>query len=112
MVVCTVNNAGDSQRHEHFHPVVTFVDEAAKMMEPDAIIPLAWNVTGPVLFVGDHMQLKPTTLTRRPAISKDNCRNPHFQELSDGGEVDAALENLDEDGVEQGRGTVNDPGEV
>lgn len=65
MVACTVNNAGDSQLHEHFHPVVAFVDEAAKMMEPDAIIPLAWNVTGPVLFVGDHMQLKPTTLTRK-----------------------------------------------
>jgi superfamily I DNA and/or RNA helicase len=65
VVVCTVNNAGDSKLHEHFHSVVTFVDEAAKMTESDAIIPLAWNAKGPVLFVGDHMQLKPTVLSQK-----------------------------------------------
>jgi len=47
-----------------FQPEVIFMDEAAKIVEPDAIITLAHYAPAPLVMIGDHKQLKPTVLSR------------------------------------------------
>lgn len=85
VVVCTLNNAGDAKLYTSFQPVVTLVDEAAKATEPDSIIPLAWNPAGPVVFVGDHMQLRPTILSQQTNHFYGQLRQSLFARLAEGG---------------------------
>jgi len=64
VVVCTINNAGTAKLFTVFRPAVIFMDEAAKIIEPDAIITLAHYAPAPVVMIGDHKQLKPTVLSQ------------------------------------------------
>lgn len=59
IVVSTVNNSGTPKLQESFHPSVVFMDEAGKITESDALIPL--TMFGPVtaILIGDHKQLNP-----------------------------------------------------
>lgn len=63
VVVCTVNGAGEPKLYRNFKPAIVFIDEAAMVAEPDAIIPLARYLHAPLIMLGDHRQLKPTILS-------------------------------------------------
>lgn len=65
VMMCTLNNAEDVKLYTFFQPVVTLVNEAVKVTESDSIISLTWNSVKPVVFVGNHMQLRPTILSQQ-----------------------------------------------
>lgn len=70
MVVCTVNNAGDSKLHIYLQLTFTSVDEAAYIIKPSAVITVAWNLMGPFVYVGGN-ELKMATDLPRPVLLQD-----------------------------------------
>jgi len=65
VVVCIINNAGTAKLFMIFRLTVIFMDEAAKIIEPDVIITLMHYAPASVVMIEDHKQLKPTVLSCR-----------------------------------------------
>ena len=63
VVVCIINNAGTAKLFTVFRLMIIFMNEAAKIIEPDAIITLAHYAPASVVMIEDHKQLKPTVLS-------------------------------------------------
>ena len=63
VVVCIINNAGTAKLFTVFRLTVIFMNEAAKIIEPDAIITLMHYASASVVMIEDHKQLKPTVLS-------------------------------------------------
>jgi len=65
VVVCTINNAGTAKLFTVFRLMIIFMDEATKIIEPDAIIILMHYAPASVVMIEDHKQLKPTVLSQK-----------------------------------------------
>jgi len=63
VVVCIINNAGTAKLFMVFRLTVIFMDKAAKIIEPNAIITLTHYAPASVVMIEDHKQLKPTVLS-------------------------------------------------
>jgi len=65
VVVCIINNADTAKLFTVFRLMVIFMNEAVKIIEPDAIITLAHYAPASVVMIEDHKQLKPTVLSHK-----------------------------------------------
>jgi len=63
VVVCIINNTGTAKFFMIFRLTVIFMNEAAKIIEPDAIIILMHYAPASVVMIKDHKQLKSTVLS-------------------------------------------------
>jgi len=63
VVMYIINNAGTAKLFTIFRLTVIFMNKAAKIIEPDAIITLAHYAPASVVMIEDHKQLKPTVLS-------------------------------------------------
>ncbi|KAI9834316.1 MAG: DNA-binding protein SMUBP-2 [Phylliscum demangeonii] len=63
VIVTTCSNAAEGFITRSCHPDVLFVDEAAKAVELDLVIPIAFYGPRTVVLVGDEKQLRPTVKT-------------------------------------------------
>lgn len=63
IIVCTVAACADVNLATSFHPVVVYIDEAARLAELKSLIPLALYRPRGFVLAGDHRQMKPTVLS-------------------------------------------------
>jgi len=63
VVVCIINNTDTAKLFTVFRLMIIFMNEAAKIIEPDAIIILTHYAPASVVMIEDHKQLKPTVLS-------------------------------------------------
>jgi len=61
--MCIINNAGTAKLFMIFRSAVIFMNEAAKIIESDAIIILMHYAPASVVMIEDHKQLKSTVLS-------------------------------------------------
>jgi len=70
VVVCIINNADTAKLFMIFRLMIIFMNEAAKIIEPNVIIILTHYAPASVVMIEDHKQLKSTVL---------NCRDSSKQ---------------------------------
>jgi len=65
VVVCIINNADTAKLFTVFRLTIIFMNKAAKIIEPNAIITLTHYAPTSVVMIEDHKQLKSTVLSQR-----------------------------------------------
>lgn len=75
VIVTTASNAGDAKLYEWVQPSMIFVDEAARVPEPDSWSLFAfYAVDTPKILVGIWRSLSHLPITRTGSVSNSPCR--------------------------------------